>query len=100
MHASYAGSDAARWRRCAAHDDDKVRIARTKQEKLNYRPMQSNPNPNNRLQLKTTTQNQKEKQPSQQTPCSINQTYRRDSVLPNEKDGPKMTTAQCNRPRR
>ncbi len=36
----------------------------------------------------------------QQTPCSINQTYCRDTVLPNEKDGPKMTTAQCNRRRR
>jgi hypothetical protein len=32
LHASYAGSDAAWWRRCAAHDDDKVRIATNKQE--------------------------------------------------------------------
>jgi hypothetical protein len=34
------------------------------------------------------------------TPRSMQQTYRRDAVLPNEKDGPNMTTAQCNRPRR
>jgi hypothetical protein len=32
LHASYAGSDAAWWRRCAAHDDDKVRIATNNQE--------------------------------------------------------------------
>ena len=49
---------------------------------------------------KQTTQNQKQKQPSQQTPYSIKQTYSRDPVLSNKKDGPKMTTAQCNRPRR
>ena len=58
------------------------------------------PLPHNNIQLKTTTQNHKQKQPSQQTPCSIKQTYCRDAVLPNEKDGPKMKTAQCNRRRR
>jgi hypothetical protein len=47
-----------------------------------------------------TQHHHKQKQQWQQTPCSIKQTYRRDSVLPNEKDGPKMTTAQCNPPRR
>ena len=33
------------------------------------------PLPHNHIQLKTTTQNHKQKQPSQQTPCSIKQTY-------------------------
>jgi hypothetical protein len=41
-------------------------------------------------------QNHKQKQLSQQTPCSIKKTYTQVSVVPNEKDGPKMTTAQCN----
>ena len=34
------------------------------------------PLPHNHIQLKTTTKNNKQKQPSQQTPCSIKQTYR------------------------
>ena len=33
------------------------------------------PLPHNHIQLKTTTQNHKRKQTSQQTPCSIKQTY-------------------------
>ena len=37
LHASYAGSDAAWWRRCAAHDDDKVRIATNNQETQSYK---------------------------------------------------------------
>ncbi len=45
------------------------------------------------------TQNHKQKQPSQQTPCSIKQTYCRDAVVPNERDAPKMTTAKCNQRR-
>ena len=49
---------------------------------------------NSKQQHKITSKNK----PSQQTPCSIKQTYCRDPVLPNEKDAPKMTTAQCNRP--
>ena len=36
LHASYAGSDGAWWRRCAAHDDEKVRIATNNQETQNY----------------------------------------------------------------
>ena len=55
----------------------------------------------------TTTSNSKQlhnitskNKPSQQTPCSSKQTYRRDPVFSNEKDAPKMTTAHCNRPRR
>ncbi len=42
----------------------------------------------------------KTKQPCQLTSSSIKQTYWRDEVDPNEKDGPKMTTTQCNRRRR
>ena len=42
----------------------------------------------------------KTKQPCQLTSSSIKQTYWRDQVDPNEKDGPKMTTTQCNRRRR
>jgi hypothetical protein len=73
---SKSGSDAAWWRRCAAHDDDKVRIATNNQDitKLQNKCNQS-PLPHNHIQLKTTTQNHKQKQQSQQTPCSIKQTY-------------------------
>ena len=101
LHASYAGSDGAWWRRCAAHDDDKVRIATNNQD-ITKLLNQCNQSPffHNHIQLKITTQKKKQKQQCQQTPCSIKQTYCRDSVLSNEKDGPKMTTAQCNRPRR
>ena len=52
------------------------------------------------IQLKTTTSNHKQKQPCQQTHCSVKQTYTGDSKNLNEKDGPKMTTAQWNRRRR
>ena len=51
---------------------------------------------NSKQQHKITSKNK----PSQQTPYSIKQTYFGDSVPPNEKDAPKMTTTQCNRPRR
>ena len=51
---------------------------------------------NSKQQHKITSKNK----PSQQTPCSIKQTYCRDPVFSNEKDAPKMTTAQCNRRRR
>ncbi len=84
---------------CHKNNDNKVGITRYKQdtmiEKKNHNPL-----PHNHIQLKTTTQNHKQKQPSQQTPCSIKQTYRREPVFSNEKDSPKMTTAQCNRRRR
>jgi hypothetical protein len=101
LHASFAGSDDAWWRRCAAHDDDKVLIATNKRDitKLKNKCNQS-PLPQNHIQLKTTTQNHKQNQQSQQTPFSIKQTYRGDSGVSNEKDGPKMTTAECNQRRR
>ena len=77
LHASYAGSDGAWWRRCAAHDDDKVRIATNNQDITNLQNQcNQSPLPHNHIQLKTTTQNHKQKQPSQQTPCSITQTCR------------------------
>ena len=37
LHASYADSDGAWWRRCAAPDDDNVRITRNNQETQNYK---------------------------------------------------------------
>ena len=72
-----------------------IKILQNYKNQCNQSPL-----PHHHIQLKTTTQNNKQKQPYQQTPCSIKQNYRRDAVLPNEKDGPKMTTAQCNRRRR
>ncbi len=99
LHAPYAGSDDAWWRRCAAHDDDEGRKAWMKREIQNYKKMIENSLPHNHIHHNNKTQNHKQKQPWQQTPCSIKQTYRRDAVLSNEKDGPKMTTAQCNRRR-
>ena len=61
---------------------------------------QTSPLPHISTSQTSTTQNQLPKAISPQTPRSIQQTYRRDAVLPNEKDGPNMTTAQCNRRRR
>ena len=80
----------------------KMKVASQQTNEKYKIPKKSNqsPLPHNHIQLKTTTQNHKQKQPSQQPSCSIKQTYCRDSVFPNEKDGPKMTTAQCNRRRR
>ena len=82
------------WWRQSSHRNKQSRNTKLRNQ-CNQSPL-----PHNHIQLKTTTQNHKQKQPSQQTPCSIKQTYGRGSVFPNEKDGPKMTTAQCNRRRR
>jgi hypothetical protein len=54
----------------------------------------------NAIEAPSLTTISKPKQLSQQTPCSIKKTYTKVSVVLNEKDGPKMTTAQCNQPRR
>ena len=97
-----------RW--CAAHHHDKRRIAPTKQQKqkitnhksqiTNHKTKSNKPPPSYPHPKYQHHKISSKNQYSQQTPRSIQQTYSRDSVLSNEKDAPKMTTAQCNRRRR
>ena len=90
-----------RW--CAAHHHDKRRIAPTKQQKqkiTNHKTKSNKPPPSYPHPKYQHHKISSKNQYSQQTPRSIQQTYSRAIVLSNEKDGPNMTTAQCNRPRR
>jgi hypothetical protein len=56
-----------------------------------------NPFPQNHINLNETTKNQKKQTTVAPNTLLHQNTYIRDSVLSNKKDGPKMTTAQCNR---
>ncbi len=76
--------------------NNKTKITNHKSQiKIKKNPSLLSPHPKHQ-QYKISSQNQYH----HKTPRSIQQTYRRDAVLSNEKDGPNMTTAQCNRRRR
>ena len=55
-----------------------------------------NPFPQNHINLNETTKNRKKQTTVAPKTLLHQKTYIRDSVLSNEKDGLKMTTAQCN----